>query len=174
MLLDIFKCTQLKSVDRILGELKSTIWALNTCFYQLVKPARRDITEWNSSLLNTSRERADKKKTSLEPKDINNFWPVSKTLFWSKMLLHVVATQLPPLVELDCLELFHSGFRPHLGGKLHVAMTDDSLVVGGTWAPTDSSRRLSGFQFHWWWYGPACQAGLRRYCLTRVPIRLGG
>lgn len=54
------------------------------------------------------------KKSRLDPMNLNNFRPISKLLFLSKVLEKVVADQLLPFLEKhNIFDTFQSGFRKH-------------------------------------------------------------
>uniref|UniRef100_A0A803THC7 Reverse transcriptase domain-containing protein n=1 Tax=Anolis carolinensis TaxID=28377 RepID=A0A803THC7_ANOCA len=138
ILMDSFQLVQPEDVDKVLGEVRATTCILDPCPSWLVREARGGLAEWVKVVANASlREgifpaslelaviKPLLKKPSLDPTQLDNYWPISNLPFLGKVVEHVVAAQLQ--VDTDFLDPAQSGFRPGHGTEAALVTLVDDL-----------------------------------------------
>uniref|UniRef100_A0A803TE01 ribonuclease H n=1 Tax=Anolis carolinensis TaxID=28377 RepID=A0A803TE01_ANOCA len=140
ILMDSFQLIDLEDADKVLGEARATTCILDPCPSWLVREARGGLAEWVKVVVNASLRdgivpasfklaviKPLLKKSSLDPTQLDNYWPISNLPFLGKVMERVVAAQLQAfLVDADILDPAQSGFRPGHGTETAlVALVDD-------------------------------------------------
>uniref|UniRef100_R4GD80 Reverse transcriptase domain-containing protein n=1 Tax=Anolis carolinensis TaxID=28377 RepID=R4GD80_ANOCA len=140
ILMDSFQSVLLEDVDKVLGEVRATTCILDPCPSWLVREARGGLAEWVKVVVNASLREGIfpaslklaviqplVKKPSLDPTQLENFWPISNLPFLGKVVERVVAAQLQAFLDdTDFLDPAQSGFRSgHCTETALVAIVDD-------------------------------------------------